>query len=193
MAQASPGSGSCSAGTAFWICSSSSSSPSLEVTLCTRGESGSVSVDLALVGVAGRVPGPFLSPAGLGVSRPFAYGSFSVGGAASRASEASSLASSDSRDSLWRLAARVGGREAVLIPPAVGKPSSALEARHDLYFVRGNFSLTSSIVINFFSLLRRCCLGMVPRSTASGSSPFMRCRLRWLYRKQYLTPTMILD
>jgi hypothetical protein len=92
--------------------------------------------------------------------------------------------------SSFKLAARLGG---AVIPPAVGKPSSARVDLHCLYLVRGNRSLTSSIVINFFSLLRRCALGIAPISIGSPSSPFRKALFRWLYRKQYLTPTMILE
>jgi hypothetical protein len=62
-----------------------------------------------------------------------------------------------------------------------------------LYLDRGKRSFTSSIVISFFSRLRRCGLaGMLSRIIGSTSSPFRRARLRALYRKQYLTPTIIL-
>ena len=80
-----------------------------------------------------------------------------------------------------------------MIPPAAGRPSCSREARHVLYFVRGKRSLTSSIVINFFSLLLRCGRGMTLRSMGSPFSAALMARLRWLYRKQYLTPTIILE
>lgn len=88
------------------------------------------------------------------------------------------------------LAARLGG---AVMPPAVGKPSSARVDLHCLYLVRGNRSLTSSMVISFFSLRLRCALGTAPISIGSPSSPFRNCLFRWLYRKQYLTPTIILE
>ena len=68
--------------------------------------------------------------------------------------------------------------EVAVIPPAVGKPSSARVVLHCLYFVRGNLSFTSSIDINFFSLRRRCALGTAPISICSPSSPFRSCLFR---------------
>ena len=69
-----------------------------------------------------------------------------------------------------RLAAR--DCEGMLTPPAVGRPSSARLVIHALYLTRGNRSLTSSIVINFFSLLRRCVRGI---AVISMGSPFSSC------------------
>jgi hypothetical protein len=87
------------------------------------------------------------------------------------------------------LPARLGG---AVTPPEVGNPSLARDATQFLYFVNGNRSFTSSIVINFFSLLRRCGrVGMFSRLIGSTSSPFRIARLRALYRKQYFTPTII--
>lgn len=77
--------------------------------------------------------------------------------------------------SSFMLAARLGG---AVIPPAVGNPFSSRVDRHRLYFVIGNRSFTSSIVINFFSLLRRCVLGTAPISIGSPSSPFRNCLFR---------------
>lgn len=88
-----------------------------------------------------------------------------------------------------RLAGRLCG---LATPPAVGRPSSARVVTHALYLVNGKRLLTSSIVISFFSLLRRCALGIAVKSIGSPFSSFLCCRFRWLYRKQYLTPTMIL-
>jgi len=88
------------------------------------------------------------------------------------------------------LPARLGG---AVTPPEVGSPSLARDATQFLYFVNGKRSLTSSIDISFFSLLRRCGrVGMFSRLIGSTSSPFRIARLRALYRKQYLTPTIIL-
>src|SRR5262249_39650840 len=65
------------------------------------------------------------------------------------------------------LAARLGGE---VIPPAAGRPSSSRFARHVLYFISGNLSFTSSIVISFFSRLLRCGRGMLVRSMGSPSA-----------------------
>jgi hypothetical protein len=46
--------------------------------------------------------------------------------------------------------------------------------------------------MSFFSLLRLCGRGMAARSMGSPSAAARAARLRWLYLKQYLTPTMIL-
>lgn len=82
---------------------------------------------------------------------------------------------------------------AVAMPPAAGRPSSSRLAFHCLYFVSGNRSLTSSMDINFFSLLLRWGRGIAARSMGSPSAAARAARFRWLYRKQYLTPTMILN
>lgn len=88
------------------------------------------------------------------------------------------------------LPALLGG---AVTPPFVGRPSRALAATQFLYFVMGKRSLTSSILISFFSRLRRCGRGMFSRTIGSGPSPAAcRARLRALYLKQYLTPTIIL-
>lgn len=85
-----------------------------------------------------------------------------------------------------------GRLDGAVTPPFVDSPSLALDATQVLYFVKGNRSFTSSIVMSFFSLLLRCGLaGMFSKLIGSGSSPFRIARLRALYRKQYLTPTMI--
>jgi hypothetical protein len=77
-------------------------------------------------------------------------------------------------------------------PPLVGSPSLARDATQFLYLVNGKRSFTSSIVINFFSLLLRCGrVGIFSRLIGSTSSPFRIARLRALYLKQYLTPTII--
>ena len=73
-----------------------------------------------------------------------------------------------------------------------GKPSASRVDLHILYFVNGKSSLTSSIDMSFFSRLLLCGRGMAARSMGSPFSPSARARLRWLYRKQYFTPTMIL-
>lgn len=46
------------------------------------------------------------------------------------------------------------------IPPSVGNPAASRCALHALYFSTGNLSFTSSIVMSFFSLRRRCGLGI---------------------------------
>jgi hypothetical protein len=105
--------------------------------------------------------------------------------------EVRSFASPMTPSTSLRLAVRLGD---AVMPPAAGSPSFSREARQVLYFIKGNRVLTSSALINFFSLLLLCGRGMAVRSIGSPSDccPFRKARLRWLYRKQYLTPTMIL-
>ena len=79
-----------------------------------------------------------------------------------------------------------------VIPPSVGRPWLARVDLHTLYLTSGNRPLTSSIVISLFSLLLRWGRGIVTKSMGSPASSLRSWRFRWLYRKQYLTPTMIL-
>jgi hypothetical protein len=60
---------------------------------------------------------------------------------------------------------------AVAIPPLAGSPLVSRLDFHCLYFIRGNCSLTSSMVINFFSLLLLCGRGIVAISIGSPFSP----------------------
>lgn len=86
------------------------------------------------------------------------------------------------------LLARLGGIET---PPVVGKPSSERADTQLLYFIMGNLSLTSSIVMSFFSR-RRLGRAMFSMMMGSPSVPARIALARALCRKQYLTPTMIL-
>jgi hypothetical protein len=56
----------------------------------------------------------------------------------------------------------------------VDNPSAARVVTHALYLVKGNRALTSSIVINFFSRLRLCVLGIAVISMGSPVSS-LRC------------------
>jgi hypothetical protein len=75
------------------------------------------------------------------------------------------------------LAGRLDGD---VMPPAVGNPSFSRVARQVLYFVSGKRWLTSSMVINFFSLRRRCGRGMTVKSMFSPLAAARSARLRWL-------------
>lgn len=195
MAQVSPVVLSSSSGTAVCMCSSSSSSSPSE-SFCLSISEISDSRLLSLADISG-------TEVGVKVSLARAVGALE---------EVSAPAAEDPNTSLRRAFASAGDVElspigviaasscftlpgllfgAVLIPPSDGNPMRSLCALHDLYFVAGNRSSTSSCDMSFFSLRRRCGRGMVCRSTVS-SSPFARARCRALYRKQYLTPTMIL-
>jgi hypothetical protein len=83
------------------------------------------------------------------------------------------------------------------IPPAAESPARSRCARHALYVIVGNRSLTSSIFRSFFSRLRRWTGWWRPTkgwrvARSTSSSNWAPRRLRWEYRKQYFTPTMIL-
>jgi hypothetical protein len=80
---------------------------------------------------------------------------------------------------------------AVAMPPFAGSPSVSRLDFHCLYLVNGNWSLTSSIVISFFSLLLLCGRGIAAKSIGSPFSPAAAAARRRLYLKQYFTPTMI--
>lgn len=191
MAQVSPVVLSSSSGTGVRICSSSSSSPSESFCLSISEISDSRLLSLADISAGSNK-----------VSLARAVGAL----------EEVSAPAEDPSTSLRRAFASTGDVElsptgviaasrcctlpgllfgAVLTPPSDGNPMRSLCALHDLYFVAGNRSSTSSCDMSFFSLRRRCGRGMACRSTGS-SSPFARARCRALYRKQYLTPTMIL-
>lgn len=90
----------------------------------------------------------------------------------------------------FTLPARLGG---AVTPPSAGKPSASRVDLQVLYFASGNRSFTSSMDMSFFSLLLLCGRGIAAKSIGSPFSLTARiARLRWLYLKQYLTPTMIL-
>ena len=84
------------------------------------------------------------------------------------------------------------------IPPTADSPARSRCALHALYVMVGNRSLTSSNFKSFFSRRLRWTGWFNPTkgwrvAKSTSSSNCAPRRFRWEYRKQYLTPTMILN